>query len=214
MMNRKALRLPLVALLPFGVSGCGWANHQIDHAMNGGPVAKKPIPGFTAEQARDRITAYLQESLRSLPDGWSYADYAIGDGPSDSGFGGSTNYKVNDHGSDKDSPYKLLVFYWVHYPEGTAEEAFDKLAAYWTAHAQTVTAPHIPPKTGLSESFREASFATAGHYSFDLTVNQNHALATNWSSPYFAYDPSYMNKAFMPQTITKNGASAFGEPPK
>jgi hypothetical protein len=210
MTRKRHLALALAAIM--AASGCGWANHQIDHAVNGGPVAKKPIPGFTAEQARDRITEYLQESLRSLPDGWFYAYYAIGDKPGDTGFRAARSMMVNDSGDPKKSPYKTLVFYWVHYPEGTAEEAFDKLAAYWSAHARTVTAPHIPPKTGLSDSFREASFATDDHYSFDLTVNQNHALTINWSSPYYAYDPN--DNGYMPETITKNGSSGFGEPPK
>ena len=208
--RRAALALALAAIT--GTSGCGWANHQIDHIMHGGPAAKKPLPGFTMTQAQDRMTGYLQESLRSLPDGWSYSNYAIGDHPGDAGLGHSLNYPVNDYGPEKDRPHKLLVTYWVHYPEGTAEEAFDKLAAYWTAHAQTITAPHIPEQSALERSFRYASFATDDHYSFELEVNQNHALTTNWSSPYYAYDPN--DNGFMPETITKNGASAFGKPPK
>ena len=208
--RRAALALALAAIT--GTSGCGWANHQIDHIMHGGPAAKKSLPGLTADQARGKITTYLQDSLRDFPAGWSYANYAIGDHPGDAGFRVARSMPVNDSGDPKESPYKTLVYYWVHYPEDTAEEAFDKLAAYWTAHAQTITAPHIPEQSALERSFRYASFATDDHYSFELEVNQNHALTTNWSSPYYAYDPN--DNGFMPETITKNGASAFGEPPK
>ncbi|ADG99011.1 hypothetical protein Srot_2574 [Segniliparus rotundus DSM 44985] len=210
MTKKRHLALALAAIMATG--GCGWVNHQIDHAMNGGPMAKKPLPGLTADQARARVISYLQESLKDFPDGWSYAYYAIGDHPGDSGFRAARSGKVNDYGDPKESPYNTLVTYWVHYPEGTAEEAFDKLAAYWTAHAHTTDPPHIPPKTGVSDYLRDASFATADHYSFDLAVNQNHALSTTWSTPYYAYDPN--DNGYMPETITKNGASAFGEPPK
>ncbi|MGL6235701.1 MAG: hypothetical protein ACRC20_10180 [Segniliparus sp.] len=173
---------------------------------------KKPLPGLTADLARARITTYLQDSLRDFPDGWSYAYYAIGDHPGDSGFRAARSGKVNDYGDPKKSPYKTQVYYWVHYPEGTGEEAFHKLAAYWAQHARTTEAPSVPAKTAISNYLWWASFATEDHYSFDLNVNQNHAVAVVWNSPYYAYDPN--DDGYMPETVTKNGSSAFGEPPK
>ena len=206
----RVITLVLAAIA--GTSGCGWANQQIDHIMNGGPAVKKPMPGLTADLARGKIAAYLQESLRDFPDGWSYANYKIGDHPGDAGFRVARSMPVNDYGDPKESPYDTLVTYWVHYPDGTGEEAFHKLADYWAQHARTTDAPNVPPKTGVSDYLWWASFETDDHYSLDLSVNQNHALAVTVGSPYYAYDPN--DNGFMPETITKNGASAFGEPPK